>query len=75
MGWNFCAHLSARNEVALNKEFEKKVGNNIRMLRENAKMTQVSLSQILNISNTTLSQYESCVRVPSDEMKIKIGMT
>lgn len=49
------------------------LGHRLKTLRENAKMTQVSLSQILNISNTTLSQYESCVRVPSDEMKIKIA--
>jgi transcriptional regulator with XRE-family HTH domain len=49
------------------------LGHRLKALRENARMTQLSLSQILNISNTTLSQYESCVRVPSDEMKIKIA--
>lgn len=36
-------------------------------------MTQRDLAQRINVGNTTLSQYESGVRVPNDEVKIKIA--
>lgn len=36
-------------------------------------MTQRDLAQRINVGNTTLSQYESGARVPSDEVKIKIA--
>lgn len=49
------------------------LGTRIRTLRERAGMKQTDLSKYLNISNTTLSQYETGQRVPSDEIKIKIA--
>ena len=49
------------------------LGLRIKTLRENANITQVELARTLNIGNTTLSQYESGVRVPSDEIKIRIA--
>lgn len=50
-----------------------KIGARIRQLRLSAGMTQRDLAQRINVGNTTLSQYESGARVPSDEVKIKIA--
>lgn len=50
-----------------------KIGVRIRQLRLSAGMTQRDLAQRINVGNTTLSQYESGARVPSDEVKIKIA--
>ena len=49
------------------------LGNRIATLRQKNKLSQVEFSQLLNISNTTLSQYESGKRIPSDNIKIKIA--
>lgn len=49
------------------------LGKRIKSLREDRRLNQVELSKMLNISNTTLSQYETGQRVPSDEVKIKIS--
>lgn len=49
------------------------LGSNIRKLREKYELTQIEFSKILNISNTTLSQYESGNRIPNDEIKLKIA--
>lgn len=49
------------------------LGVRIRNLRENGRLTQLELSKQLNVSNTTLSQYESGQRIPSDDIKIKIA--
>lgn len=49
------------------------IGDRIRALRTNAGMTQIELANKLNISNSTLSQYESSARTPSDDMKLKIA--
>lgn len=49
------------------------LGNVIKSLREEQKLNQLELSKILNISNTTLSQYETGQRIPSDEIKEKIA--
>lgn len=49
------------------------IGDRIRILRINAGMTQIELANKLNISNSTLSQYESSARTPSDDMKLKIA--
>lgn len=40
----------------MNKEFEKKVGNNIRMLRENAKMTQEQLAAKLQLAGCDITR-------------------
>ena len=45
----------------------------IRALRESAHLTQLEFAQILNISNSALSQYENGGRIPSDEIKTKIA--
>ena len=50
-----------------------KIGARIRQLRLSVGMTQRDLAQRINVGNTTLSQYESGARVPSDEVKIKIA--
>lgn len=55
------------------KTTSTKIGARIRQLRLSAGMTQRDLAQRINVGNTTLSQYESGARVPSDEVKIKIA--
>ena len=45
------------------------LGSRIARLREEKELSQLELAKMLNISNTTLSQYESGKRVPSDEIK------
>lgn len=49
------------------------LGQRIKSLRINNNLNQKELAKKLNISNTTLSQYESAQRVPSDEIKIQIA--
>lgn len=49
------------------------LGTRIRQLREQAGLTQLDLAHRLNVSNTTLCQYESGYRIPSDDIKIKIA--
>jgi transcriptional regulator with XRE-family HTH domain len=49
------------------------LGNRIANLRRNNSLSQLEFSKILNISNTTLSQYESGKRIPSDNVKIQIA--
>ncbi|OLS02919.1 helix-turn-helix domain-containing protein [Tissierella creatinophila] len=48
------------------------LGKRIKQLREENHLNQIELAKTLNISNTTLSQYETGQRVPSDDVKIKI---
>ena len=48
-------------------------GNRLKALRENHNLSQKEFANILNIANSTLSQYESDKRVPSDEVKIQIA--
>lgn len=49
------------------------IGKKIKELRESEKLNQKELAKALNISNTTLSQYETGQRTPSDDIKIKIA--
>ena len=49
------------------------IGKRIKKLRENKNLNQLEFSKILNISNTTLSQYEAGNRTPSDEIKEKVA--
>jgi len=49
------------------------LGMRIKRLRQEKKLSQLELAEFLNISNTTLSQYESGKRIPGDEIKIKIA--
>lgn len=48
---------------------ENVLGKRIKELREDADLTQLEFSKILNISNSTLSQYEAGNRMPGDEIK------
>ena len=48
-------------------------GNRIAHLRRNNSLSQIEFAKLLNISNTTLSQYESGKRIPSDNIKIQIA--
>lgn len=52
---------------------ENILGNRIKTLREEARLSQIDLAKVLHIGNTTISQYESGVRVPSDSIKISIA--
>ncbi len=49
------------------------LGKRIKRLREKKNLNQLEFSKILNISNTTLSQYEAGNRTPSDEIKEKVA--
>lgn len=49
------------------------LGSRIANLRQKSNLSQIEFSKLLNISNTTLSQYESGKRIPSDDVKIKIA--
>jgi len=49
------------------------LGLRIKQLREEKELSQLKLAKHLNISNTTLSQYESGKRIPGDGIKIKIA--
>ncbi|WP_300347603.1 helix-turn-helix transcriptional regulator [Clostridium sp.] len=49
------------------------LGNRIKSLREERNLKQIDLASYLNIGRSTLSQYESNKRVPSDEIKNKLA--
>lgn len=49
------------------------LGKRIKSERERKGLSQIELAKLLNISNTTLSQYETGQRIPSDEIKIKLA--
>ena len=49
------------------------LGNRIRHLRESNNLNQMELAAKLNISNSTLCQYETGYRIPSDEVKLAIA--
>lgn len=49
------------------------IGDRIRKLREKNNLSQLELAKKLQISNSTLSQYESGARTPSDDIKLKIA--
>ena len=52
---------------------ENTLGKRIKSLREQKELSQLEFSKLLNISNSTLSQYEAGNRMPSDEIKKKIA--
>lgn len=49
------------------------IGQRIKSLREQKNLAQKELATILKIGNSTLSQYETGTRTPSDDMKIAIA--
>lgn len=49
------------------------LGRRLRKLREKNALTQKQFSEIMNICNTTLSQYEAGNRTPSDRVKEKLA--
>lgn len=44
----------------------------LKMLREELSLTQSQLAQQLGIATSSISQYESGDRIPSDDIKIKL---
>lgn len=51
----------------------KSIGTRIKDLRKENHLTQKEFAKILNIQNTTLSQYENGINTPSDEIKVMIA--
>lgn len=49
------------------------IGERIKELRCEKGLSQLEFSNKLNVSNTTLSMYESNKRIPSDDIKEKIA--
>jgi len=49
------------------------LGIRIRELRRERGLTQQDLASILKVRNTTLSQYENNVNIPSDDVKLHIA--
>lgn len=49
------------------------LGENLRLLREDKKISQLELSRHLNISNSTLSLYESDKRKPDYEILVRLA--
>ena len=49
------------------------LGKRIKLLREEKEISQLDLAKLLNVNNSTLSQYEAGNRTPSDEIKMKIA--
>lgn len=49
------------------------IGEKLKKLRTEKGLSQLEFSSILNISNTTLSMYESNKRIPSDDIKKKLA--
>ena len=45
----------------------------LKMLREELSLTQSQLAQQLEIATSSISQYESGDRIPSDDIKIKLA--
>ena len=72
----FCSQISTRVDVDMNKDYEKKVGKNIRRLRENAALTQEELSARLqlngcDVTRSALAKMEVGQRhIYPDEMQV-----
>lgn len=49
------------------------IGQRIKKLREDEHLSQLELAKIINVCNTTVSQYENGSRTPSDDIKIKLA--
>ncbi|AFM01507.1 SOS response transcriptional repressor, RecA-mediated autopeptidase [Desulfitobacterium dehalogenans ATCC 51507] len=49
------------------------LGQRIKSLREKKGLNQKELAEILKVNNSTLSQYENDVRVPSDDIKLVLA--
>ncbi|PKM74996.1 MAG: transcriptional regulator [Firmicutes bacterium HGW-Firmicutes-17] len=52
---------------------DKTIGSKIKFLRARAGLNQKELAEKLNIAKSTMSQYESNQRVPSDDLKVEIA--
>lgn len=48
-------------------------GQRLKMLREERNLSQVAVSKVLNVANSTLSLYESDYRKPDYDMLIKLA--
>lgn len=49
------------------------ISKKIKLLREEASLTQAQLAEKLGIATSSISQYESGDRIPSDDVKIKMA--
>lgn len=49
------------------------IGSKIKFLRARAGLNQKELAEKLNIAKSTMSQYESNQRVPSDDLKVELA--
>ena len=49
------------------------LGDNIRMYREQKKLTQAELAKMLNVTPSLISQYESNGKVPNFMLGVKIA--
>ncbi|MGL4362195.1 MAG: helix-turn-helix domain-containing protein [Cellulosilyticaceae bacterium] len=49
--------------------FMRNIGDTIKLLREERNMTQQDLAKALHQSRSSISMYESNVRIPSDDIK------
>ena len=52
---------------------EKNIGDEIKLLREQAKMTQTDLAIELGVTKSSVSAYENGTRFPSYKMLIKLN--
>jgi bacteriophage CI repressor helix-turn-helix domain len=48
-------------------------GSRLKHLRESRNIPQKEFAKMLNIANSTLSQYESDKRIPNDDVKVQIA--
>ena len=52
---------------------QEKIGKFIAERRKECNLTQEELAEKLNVTTSSISQYESGDRIPSDDVKIKIA--
>ena len=59
--------------MALDFCSRSKIGTRLRDLRNENNYTQTTVAQMMGISNSALSQYEACKRVPDYELLCKLA--
>ena len=62
-----------KDPVTLDFCSRAKIGVRLRDLRNEINLTQTSVAQMMGISNSALSQYESCKRVPDYELLCQLA--
>lgn len=51
----------------------KKIGNELRKLREAKNLTQLEVAKNIGISVSAINNYEVGIRIPRDEIKLKLA--